>query len=474
MGETKLHSVSNSKILGGIAGILAIPIIYLILPINVELLPRITLALTAWLIIWLIARPIDSGYTGLIYIVLQLLLQFPPPAVFTWFTISPGWFQMASFVIAAVMVRSGLARRMAYTLMYKLRANTISRFMYASVIVILLMILLIPSPTALIAIMIPLMVYVAEAWDLPSRNETIKGVPALALPTFFLIILCGVAGTWIRTGFSLNLVTMALSGINIEWIDWFVHAAPIVWVFSFLSVFLLIAVFRPSKSIVAHQDALKVKYDELGPISITEKLVLFIMFVILVLWITEPYHKISTGWIALAGVCIFALPQLKLFRSFDEVIATINWPIMFFITALFAMVNAMNSTGASQIIAGYISVLKPATETGYYILSSLVGTFLTSILGTNFVQGVIIPIFTGWAAEIGIPASKAMLAIWIPTVLGGNLLPTLLPSVLFAWTFKYKGEKLFTFGDGFKVTLITFGAYYIVALLIQLTIWRFI
>ena len=119
-----------------------------------------------------------------------------------------------------------------------------------------------------------------------------------------------------------------------------------------------------------------------------------------------------------------------------------------------------------------LSILKPATEFGYYVTSSLVGTFVTSVLGTNFVQGVITPIFTGWGQELGITAAKSMLAIWIPTVLGGNLLPTLLPSVLFAWTFRYKDEKLFTFADGFKITLVAFAAYYIVALLIQLTYWK--
>ena len=43
---------------------------------------------------------------------------------------------------------------------------------------------------------------------------------------------------------------------------------------------------------------------------------------------------------------------------------------------------------------------------------------------------------------------------------------------LFAWTFRYKDEKLFTFADGFKITLVAFAAYYIVALLIQLTYWK--
>jgi hypothetical protein len=75
--------------------------------------------------------------------------------------------------------------------MYRLGANTVPKFMAVSVVVVFLMILLVPSPTALIAITIPLVIFVAEAWDLPARSEIKKGVPALALVSFFLIILCG-------------------------------------------------------------------------------------------------------------------------------------------------------------------------------------------------------------------------------------------------------------------------------------------
>ena len=145
---------------------------------------------------------------------------------------------------------------------------------------------------------------------------------------------------------------------------------------------------------------------------------------------------------------------------------------MFFITALNAMNSALNTSGASQLIAQALAAFQPTTVTGYYTLSSLVGTFLTSILGVNLVQGVIIPIFVGWSQALGMAISKGLLSIWIPAVLAGNLLPPLIPTVVFAWTFKYKGERLFTFGDGFKIALVAYLAYYIAAALSQLTYWN--
>ena len=463
--------LSKNQIIGGIAGIVAAIIIYL-LPLPLESVAKATLAISAWLLIWLVFRPIDSGHTGLIYIFLLIVLKFPTNSIFSWFIISPGWFQISAFIIAATMVKSGLAKRLAYTLMSKLGANTLPRFMAISVVVVFVMILLVPSPTALIAIVLPLMIFVAEAWNLPARSESKKGVPPLALVSFLLVILCGQSGSWIKTGFSLNLLTLTLSGVDIEWMSWFKLAAPIIWLFGFVMVFLLLKIFKPSKTIVASKDLLKEKVDELGPMTSKEKKVLAIMIVVLILWITESSHGISTGWVGLAAICVFALPKLGIFNSFEEAVSTINWPVMFFIAALSAMTSALNSSGASQVIADALSVIKPESIITYFTTSSIVGTFLTSILGINMFQGVIIPTFVGWAQEIGLGIDKGLLAVWLPSILGGNLIPSLLPSVLFAWTFKYKGEKLFTFGDGFKISLVAYGAYYIVSFVLQNTYWN--
>lgn len=471
VNENRVESLSKGQLFGAIFGVVAGVIIFL-LPLGLDKKASAVLALSAWLLIWLIFRPIDSGYTGLIFILFLTLLKFPPASIFTWFTISPGWFQISAFVIASTMVRSGLAKRFAYTLMYKLGANTVPRFLFISVVVVFLMILLVPSPTALIAITFPLAIFVAEAWNLPKRSEQKKGVPPLALVAFFLLILCGQAGTWVKTGFSLNLLTMALSRVDIEWLDWFVLAAPLVWAFGFLAVFLVLKVFKPSKNVTAPKEILKTKFDELGPLTNKEKGVLAVMLVVLILWITESSHGVSTGWVALGAMCVFALPKFGIFKNFDEAISSINWSVMFFITALSAMSTVLNSSGASVVIKNALNVIQPDSVMGYYVLSSLLGTFATSIFGINMMQGVFIPVFVEWSQVLGMSASHGLLAVWLPSVLGGSLIPVLLPSVLFAWTFKYKGERLFTFGDGFKITLVAYAAFYVVAIVSQMTYWN--
>jgi di/tricarboxylate transporter len=465
-----LKRIPKMKLYGGFGGV-ALAILLLLVPLGMDQTAQITFALSAWLLIWLITTPIESGYRALIYIFAMILMGYQPASLFTWFYIAPGWFQISAFVIAAAMMKCGLAKRLAYTLMYRLGANTISRFMLVSILVSFILIIVVPSPTALVAILFPLTIYVAEAWDLPARSEGKKGVPAIALLSFFVVVLCGECASWIKTGFSLNMLTLQLAGTNIEWFEWLKLAGPIVWLSAFLACVLMILVFKPPKRYSAPKEVMKVKVDELGSLKKQEVIVLAIMLVVLVLWTTESYHGLASGWVAMAAILVLCIPQLKIFGSFDEAVKSVNWSVIIFIAGIQALGTCLTASGATAQIAVWISGLKPATETGYYVLSAFMGTFVASILGTNVMQSVIIPILTGGAAEIGVEAANAALAVWLPTVSGPYLLPTLLPATLFAWTFKYKGERLFTMVDGLRISLVLYLGYYVAAALIQLTLW---
>jgi hypothetical protein len=86
------------------------------------------------------------------------------------------------------------------------------------------------------------------------------------------------------------------------------HRRPTVWVFGFVLVAFLLLLWRPSKNIVAPMDFLKVKVDEMGALSASEKRVLSTMVIILVLWITESIHHISrAGYPCLACVSWLSL-----------------------------------------------------------------------------------------------------------------------------------------------------------------------
>ena len=148
-----------------------------------------------------------------------------------------------------------------------------------------------------------------------------------------------------------------------------------------------------------------------------------------------------------------------------------NWPLIFFQTALLAMVNVLAASGVNGMLGNWFAGVQPTSTGGYYILSALFGTFGTSVLGVNVIQGVFVPLFMQWGAALGIGQAQSLLALWLPAGLGGSLIPTLLPSVLFAWTFRYKGERMFTVKDGFIVALVLFVSYYIAAAICQVTYW---
>lgn len=78
VNENRVESLSKGQLFGAIFGVVAGVIIFL-LPLGLDKKANAVLALSAWLLIWLIFRPIDSGYTGLIFILFLTLLKFPQP-----------------------------------------------------------------------------------------------------------------------------------------------------------------------------------------------------------------------------------------------------------------------------------------------------------------------------------------------------------------------------------------------------------
>lgn len=477
---------TKPKIFGAIFGIAAAIIAYFIIPVGapealtaampnaflpIELVPRIIGALSVWLIIYLIFTPIESGHAALIYMTCLLVLGVNSMSVLTYMAINPGWFQISAFIIAAAMMRSGLAKRLAYGIMHGLGANTPAKFMFAITFVGLVLILLVPSPIAMVGVLMPILLCVAEEWDIPARSALKKGIPALAICGVLICVSAIMGGLWTKTGFSQNLVALQIARIDIDWFQWFKIAAPTVWITAFLFVGVSVALFRPSKDIKASREVLKIKVQEMGRMTAVERNVLIIMVIVLILWATGTYTKVSPGWFAMAAVCVLAFPRIKLFKNFGDVTSTVVWPLLFFETALVALAGALGSTGISGAIANLLSGVQPHSQFGFYALSSIVGTFLTAVVGQNVVQAVIIPLFVTWGQAVNVASAQSFLAVWIPAGLGGHLFPTLIPTVLFAWTFKYKGEPIFTFKDGALLALVLFVVYYIVSIVSQMTFW---
>jgi hypothetical protein len=101
-----------------------------------------------------------------------------------------------------------------------------------------------------------------------------------------------------------------------------------------------------------------------------------------------------------------------------------------------------------------LSVVKPATRHGLLRAEFFCRYFRYQHRRPERYSGNRLPVFMSWAKDIGVGSSQSFLALWLPTAIGGNLLPSLLPAVLFAWTFKYKGEAMFNFKDGAVIAFV--------------------
>jgi DASS family divalent anion:Na+ symporter len=109
---------------GLLLGPLAAAFIWLI-PIGLEPVQQKALAITAFMIVYWIAEPIDHGLTALIGIYLFWALEVAKfPVAFSGFVNSTTWFLFSSLLMAEAAARTGLAKRVGFLLMSKVGSST--------------------------------------------------------------------------------------------------------------------------------------------------------------------------------------------------------------------------------------------------------------------------------------------------------------------------------------------------------------
>ncbi len=466
--------VSNGKLIVSVLGII-IGVALCFAPLPLSVLGKATLGLSIWFIFWCCAGMISVGYASLIYLLALLLLHFKPAIVWGMFTLSGGWFLIAAFVFASVMMRCGLAKRVAYLIMYKLHGNTPVKFMFCIVVLSYLMVLLIPSPIANMAVLFPIFGYVAEEWNLQGRQEQNQGTSVLGVIGAYIVIMGMAGGFWIKPGFSQNLVSLTIARTDVSFVKWFLIAAPTMWMFALVFAILSVLLFRFPKHVVAPLEGLRVKYTELGPVSKVERRVLLIAVILFILYGTESLHGIASGWIAVLGMCLFAIPAVGVFGKFEEMFASVNWSVVLLVTALYALAVCFQISGVTGMLVHALAPLQPHSVFGFYMLSNFFGTIVTGIVGLNVAQAVVIPLFTSWGQAVGLPAGQSFLAIWTSAgAIGGDLLAPTQPQFALAWSFKYRGAQYFSVKDAVVMTLVGFVAYWIAAVPTQLLLWHFV
>ncbi|OFX89995.1 MAG: sodium:sulfate symporter [Bacteroidetes bacterium GWF2_33_16] len=362
------------------------------------------------IILW-ITEAIPNYLTSLILIVsLVLTGVLPEKKAYAELGHPVMWLNIMSFVLASMLVATGVAKRFALWFILKFGKSASAIFLSFLFINVVLSIF-ISATTAKAAILLPIFMVIAAIYGARGNNHRNNFGRSIVLQNLFYI---NIGASGFLTGSGANLLAAALIGGaiggNIFFSDWMMAMFPIMLIMMFLGYLLAMRVFFPLSpserlpQIEGGMERLKSEYDKLGKISFLEKKSVIIFLLILAFWATDKIHGISPTAVAFVGAIIALLPRIGVVKWND---VDIPWHLMLFSAGAYTLGAGLAVTDLPAIsVNAFFDHLGIGNETAFWKLYLLLtGVMVASALlfqSKTMRAMIFVPIAIGVAGRFGL------------------------------------------------------------------------
>lgn len=310
------------------------------------------LAIFVATIVALVARPVPMGVSVVIAATLLLLTRtLPAEKVLSGFGNTTVWLMFSAFLFARAITTTGLGVRIAYFFISRF-GHTSLTLGYSVAVSNLVLAPVVPSDTARGGgIMAPIVRSLALALD-SQPGPTANRIGAyLTLVGFHCTY---AASAMFLTGMAANplIASFAHSIAHVEmtWGRWALAASvPGLCTFAIVP-WLLHQLSPPDLRETEHaRTHAQSKLNRIGPMTRHERVLVGIMAVVMVGWISAPWHGLSNTTVALAGVCVILIYGVV---TWDELLGDKTaWDALIWFALLLMMAEQLNEQGVISIIS---------------------------------------------------------------------------------------------------------------------------
>jgi anion transporter len=373
--------------------------------------------------------------------------------------------------IAAAMMKTGLDKRIALLVLSKIGAKT-NRVLAGVIFVGFILSFFVPSTTARVSCLVPIVMGIIAAFGVSKKSR---------LAAVLLIATAQADSIWnvgIKTAAAQNMVAVGFIekqlGVVITWGDWFIAAAPFAIIMSVAVYFVLLKMIPPEMDeIIGGKEAVAKSLAELGPMTLDEKKMLTISFVLLFFWTTEKIlHPFDTSSTTIAAIALMLLPGIGV-MTWKEAQSRIPWGTLILFGVGISLGSALLSTQAAAWIAKtVVTIFGLQVMPGLTILAVLAAFLIVIHLGfasATALAAAMIPIMISVLQSIKTPGINVvgMTMILQYVVSFGFILPVNAPQNMVAY-----GTETFEVKDfiktGIPLTIIAYGTI----LLLGATYWK--
>jgi len=324
------------------------------------------------------------------------------------------WLVLAAFFISRAMIKTGLGHRIALIFIRLIGRKTIG-LGYSLVFTDFILASFVPSTGARSGgIILPIARSVSETYDSRPDDGTAGKLGTFLMNLLYQceVVLCATFLTGQASNLMIRSFAREHAGVDMNYSVWFISAI-VPAIVSLTVIPLMIYRFFPP-GIRETPNAVAFARDqlvELGPLSKSEKILLAVFVLVVILWITAPFHGIDATVIALFGIAFLLITQVLDWS--DVIDETHAWEVFIWYGGLVMMATALGETNLTKLFAESVAGLMTGWSWGVAIVVLALVYFyahygFASI--TAHVTAMFIP-FLAVTVAVGAPAGLTVLIL---------------------------------------------------------------
>ena len=283
----------------------------------------------------------------------------------------------AACFIAAAMTATGLDRRIALVVLSRVDASTRHIVMGAMAVGFLLS-FIVPSTTARVACLVPIMMGFIMAFKVEKRSR---------FAGLLVITAAQTASVWnvgIKTAAAQNMVAVGFIekqfGTGISWTEWFIAGAPFSALLSIAVYFIMTRMMKPEMAEIAGgQATIRQQLDAIGAMTLREWKLLGIVLVLLGFWATEKsLHNLDTSSTTIAAIALMLLPRIGV-MDWKESQHGFPWGTVILFAVGISVGTALLRTQAASWLASLIVQNLGLQNASAFVILMLLSLFLIVI-----------------------------------------------------------------------------------------------
>ncbi len=298
----------------------------------------------------LVVKPAPMGVCVLVAMTLLAVTgTVPANRVLLGFSNQTVWLIFSAYLFARAVGSTGLGMRVAYQLIARF-ATTPLRLAYSVVAAGLVVAPFVPSDTARGgSVVFPVTRSLALAFG-SEPGETARRIGS------FLMLVCFHGNYLASAVFLTSMVAnplmaqmaMKIGGVEITWLGWLAGSCVPAAVAAVAVPFFIHRWHRPELTDTAPARELAVgRLREMGVMSGAERGLVVILGLVMLGWVTSPWHGVGNAYVALVGICAQLLTGLL---GWDELLGeTKAWDVLLWFAPLIMMADELNAGGAVKV-----------------------------------------------------------------------------------------------------------------------------